>query len=89
MSLLHINEQGKLKYCGHILETDNSLEKVIMQEKVEEKRRMGRPRRRQLDEIMKKLELNLESTLKLTTNKNEWRKATHEVTRSRYRLDGR
>ena len=39
MSLLNINERGKLKYCEHILRSDNSIEKVIMQEKVEGKRR--------------------------------------------------
>ena len=39
MSLLNIIEQGKLKYCRHILRTDNSLEKVILQGKVEEKKR--------------------------------------------------
>ena len=89
MSLFNIIERGKLKYCGHILRTDISLEKVIMQGKVERKRRKGRPRMRWLDEITGKLGLNLESTLKLETNRSEWRKASHEVTRSRHRLDGR
>ena len=49
-----------------------------MQEKVEGKRRW-------LDEITEKLGLNLESTLKLAPNRNEWRKAVHEW--SRHRLD--
>ena len=89
MSLLNIIEQGKPKYCGNILRTDYSLEKVIMQGKVEGKRRRGRPRKRWVDEITEKLGLNPESTLKLATNRNEWRKATHEVTRRRHRLDGR
>ena len=84
MSLLNIIKRGKLRYCGHILRTDNSLEKVIMLGKVEGKRRRGRPRRRWLDEITEKLGLNLENTLKLATNTNEWTKATHEVTRSRH-----
>ena len=39
-------------------------------------RRRGRPRRRWLDEITKKLGRNLESALKLATNMKEWRKAT-------------
>ena len=41
-----------------------------MQGKVEGKRRRGRPRRRRLDEIMEELGLNLGSTLKLETNRN-------------------
>ena len=65
MSLLNIIERGKLKYCGHILRTGDSLEKVIMQGKVEGKRRRGRPKRRWLDEITEKLGLNLESILNL------------------------
>ena len=82
MSPLNIIERGKLKYCEHILRTDNSLKKVIVQGKVEGKKGMGRPRRKWLDEITEKLGLNLESTLKLATNRNEWIKATNEVTRS-------
>ena len=52
-----------------------------MQGKVEGKRRRGRSKRKWLDKITKKLGLNLESTLKLATNRDESRKATHEVTR--------
>ena len=82
MLLLNIIKLDKLKYCGHILRTGNCLKKVIMQGKVEGKRRRGRPRRRWLDEITEKLGLNLESNLKLATNRNEWRKAVYEVTRN-------
>ena len=41
--------------------------------------------------ITENLGINLESTctLKLATNRSEWRKAVHEVTMSRHRLDGR
>ena len=66
---------GKLKFCGYILRTDNRLKKVIMQGMVEGKRRLGRPRKRFLDEIMEELGPNLESTLKLGTSRSEWRKA--------------
>ena len=37
MSLLNIIKRGKLKYCGHVLRTDSSLEKVILQRKKEGK----------------------------------------------------
>ena len=82
MSVLNIIERGKLRYCGHILRTDNSLEKVIMQGKMKGKKRREKPRMRRLGEITEKLGLNLESTLKLETNRNEWKKAAHEVIRS-------
>ena len=82
MSVLNIIERGKLRYCGHILRTDNSLEKVIMQGKMKGKKRREKPRMRRLGEITEKLGLNLESTLKLETNRNEWRKAAYEVIRS-------
>ena len=39
MSLLNIIEHGKLKYCGHMLRSGNSIEKVVVQGKVEEKSR--------------------------------------------------
>ena len=88
MPLLNIIGRGKLKYRGNILRTGNSLEKVIMQGKVEGKRRRARWRR-WLNEITEKLGLNLENTLKLATNRKEWRKAVYELTRSQHRLDGR
>ena len=65
--LLNIIERGKLKYCRHFLRNNNSLEKLIMQGKVKEIRKRGRPRRKWLDEITEKLGLNLETTLKLAT----------------------
>ena len=37
VSLLNIIGRGKLKYCGHTMRFDNSMEKVIMQGKVEGK----------------------------------------------------
>jgi len=46
-------------------------------------------RKRWLTEITEKLGLNFERTLKLATNRNGWRKAVHEVTRSQLQLDGR
>ena len=45
MSLLNIIEWGKLKYCGHILKSDNSMEKVVVQGNVEVKKKKGKTKK--------------------------------------------
>ena len=59
------------------------MEKVVTQGKVKGKRR-GRPKSRWLDEVMEKLGLDLESTVKLAKNRDELTKAVHDVIRSRH-----
>ena len=41
----------KLQYFGHLMQRDNSLEKTLMQEKIEGRRRRGQQRMRELDDI--------------------------------------
>jgi hypothetical protein len=46
MSPLNFIDKGRLTNFGHIMRADNSLEKIIMQGKMEGKRGRGRPRTR-------------------------------------------
>ena len=42
MSLVNIIERSKLKYCGHILRTNNNMEGEIIQKKITEEKRRRR-----------------------------------------------
>ena len=54
-SLVNIIRKGRLCYFGHIIRQHNSLEKTIMQGKVEGKRGRGRPKKRWIDSVFEDL----------------------------------
>ena len=49
----------KLQYFGHLMPTDNSLEKYLTFGKIEGRRRRGLQRMRWLDDIMDAMNMNL------------------------------
>ena len=49
----------KLYYCGHLMQTAGSLEKILMLGKIEGKRRRGHLRMRWLDSITNAMDTNL------------------------------
>ena len=49
----------KFQYFGHLMQGTNSLEKTLMLEKVEGKRRRGEQRMRCLDSIINSMDMNL------------------------------
>ena len=49
----------KLQYFGHLIRTDDSLEKSLMLGKIEGERRRGRQRMRRLDGITDAMNMNL------------------------------
>ena len=49
----------KLQYFGHLMHTDNSLEKSLMPGKIEGRRRRGHQRMRWLDGITDAMNMNL------------------------------
>ena len=49
----------KLQYFGHLMQRADSLEKTLMLEKIEGKRRRGRQRKRWLDGITSSMDMNL------------------------------
>ena len=49
----------KLQYCGHLMQTDDSLEKSLILGKIEGRRRRGHQRMRWLDSITDATNMNL------------------------------
>ena len=49
----------KLQYFGHLMPRANSLEKTLMLEKIEGKRRRGQQRKRWLDSITDSVDMSL------------------------------
>ena len=72
----------KLQYFGHLMWTAYSLEKSLMLEKLESRRKRGCQSMRWLDGITDAMYMNLGKLGEMVKDRKAWHSAVHEVAKS-------
>ena len=72
----------KLQYFGHLMQRANSLEKILMLETIEGRKRSGGQRLKRLDGVTNPMHMSLSKLREILKDKEAWHASVHGAIRS-------
>ena len=76
----------KLRYFDHLMPRADSLQKALVLEKTESRRRRGQQRMRWLDGITDLMDMNVSKLWEIVKDRDAWHVAVHGVTKIQTQL---
>ena len=76
----------KFQSFGHLMQRTNSLEKTLMLENFEDKKRRERQKMRWLKSITNSMDMNMSKLLQILKDRESWHATVHGVERNQTRI---